>query len=72
MGLTENTGPGQTTLLLTQPEAARLLAVSERTLFDLAARGEIRRVRVGRAVRYPRAELERWVRERVQDGERQQ
>jgi excisionase family DNA binding protein len=60
------------TILLTQPEAARLLAVSERTLFDLAAKGEIRRVRVGRAVRYPRSELERWVRERVQDGERQQ
>jgi predicted DNA-binding transcriptional regulator AlpA len=49
-------------LLLTAREAARALAISERTLWGLTApRGPIRPVRVGRAIRYAPAELQRWI-----------
>lgn len=48
-------------LLVTPREAARLLAVSERTLWSLAAAGEIPRVRIGRAVRYRVADLRAYV-----------
>jgi excisionase family DNA binding protein len=48
-------------LLLESKDAAAVLAISERTLWDLAARGEIRRVRIGRLVRFSVAELEAWV-----------
>lgn len=43
--------------LLKQSEAARILAVSERTLWQLTKQGKIECVRVGRSVRYSRAAL---------------
>jgi excisionase family DNA binding protein len=43
--------------LLTPREAARTLAVSERTLWSLTRRGDVRAVRFGRAVRYDVADL---------------
>jgi excisionase family DNA binding protein len=43
--------------LLKQAEAARILAVSERTLWQLTKQGKIECVRVGRSVRYARAAL---------------
>jgi excisionase family DNA binding protein len=45
-------------LLLKPAEAAKLLAVSERTLWGLAARAEIRVVRIGRSTRYLLADLQ--------------
>ena len=48
-------------LLVTSREAARILAVSERTLWGLADRGEIPRVRIGRAVRYDVRDLDVWI-----------
>jgi excisionase family DNA binding protein len=54
----EETGrPAVPRLLLTPREAAEALAVSARTLWSLTARGEVRCVRVGRAVRYATSDL---------------
>ena len=44
-------------LLLTPREAARALAVCERTLWSWTRRGELPAVRIGRAVRYDPADL---------------
>jgi excisionase family DNA binding protein len=49
------------TLLVTGPQAARLLAVSQRTLWGLTDRGEVPCVRIGRAVRYAVADLNAYV-----------
>jgi excisionase family DNA binding protein len=57
-------------LLIKSPEAARVLGISTRTLWDLShRRGEIPVVRIGRAVRYNFADLRAWVeRQRRLDG----
>jgi len=47
-------------ILLTARDAARALAVCERTLWGLTQRGEIPRVLIGRAVRYRYADLLDW------------
>lgn len=49
------------TLLWTSREAAKALAVSERTLWSLTQRGDIRCVRIGRAVRYDPTDLRAWI-----------
>jgi len=52
--------------LLTQPEAARLLGLSERTLERLrVAGGGPLYVKAGRAVRYRESDLEAWIAARV-------
>ena len=43
--------------LLKPPEAARFLAVSERTVKRLTTRGELPHVRVGRSMRFVMADL---------------
>lgn len=49
-------------LLLTPPEAAERLSISERKLWDLTApRGPIPSVRIGRSVRYYLADLTAWI-----------
>ncbi len=52
-------------LLLTVPEAARLLAVGRTSLYQLIWAGELAPVRIGRSVRFTLAELERFVAERA-------
>jgi len=49
-------------------EAARFLAISERTLWSLTQRGEIPCVRIGRAVRYDPADLREWIAARKRAG----
>ncbi len=53
-------------------EAAKLLRISEKTLFNLTKRGELRAVRLGTAkqsgVLYPIAELQRFLAERLSDN----
>jgi len=46
-------------LLLRVAEAAEMLAISRSTLYQLVAAGRVPVVRLGRAVRVPRRELER-------------
>ena len=54
--------------LLKSRDAARLLAVSERTLWALTKQGEIPAVRRGRIVRYDVDDLQAWIRCRKDPG----
>ncbi len=61
-------------ILLRPPEAARILAISERTLWDLTAAGEIRAVNIGQgkertARRYLVEDLLAWARARRDENE---
>ncbi len=47
--------------LLRVPEAAKLLAIGTRLLWSLTNSGQIPCVRIGRAVRYDPADLQRWI-----------
>jgi excisionase family DNA binding protein len=48
-------------LLIKAPEAAKALALSERTLWSLAKKGELPSIKVNRAVRYDLADLRAWI-----------
>ncbi len=52
------------TILVSCKVAAELLAISPRTLWTLTASGDIESVRIGRAVRYRLATLERYAEQR--------
>ena len=52
-------------LLLDAAEAAKLLSLSRAKVCDLANRGEIPGIRVGRAVRIPRDRLVAWIEKRT-------
>jgi excisionase family DNA binding protein len=58
----------QAALLLNSRDAARMLAMSERALWDLMNRGEVRAIRVGRSVRYSPADLEAFVNARIESA----
>jgi excisionase family DNA binding protein len=62
-------------VLLRVDEAAQLLSLGRSTLYAMAAAGTIPTVRVGRSLRIPRGELNRWIEQRteqaVDEGERQ-
>jgi excisionase family DNA binding protein len=60
--------PTPQALLVDAREAARLLAISERKLWSLTNCGEIPCVRVGRAVRYPVDDLQRWIANQTRGG----
>ena len=57
-------------LLLTPRQAAEALQISERKLWSMKASGEIPHVLLGRSVRYPVADLQRWIDERKTGGVR--
>ncbi len=48
-------------ILLTTREAAKSLAISERTLWTLTQRGDLPCVRIGRSVRYSPRQLQAWI-----------
>jgi excisionase family DNA binding protein len=48
-------------MLVSARDAAKLLAISERTLWSLTAAGEIPVVRIGRSVRYDPRDLQTWI-----------
>jgi excisionase family DNA binding protein len=48
-------------LLLTAREAAAALRISERSLWGLTQRGEVRAVRIGRTVRYDPRDLQSFI-----------
>ncbi len=52
-------------ILLRIEEVAKELGLGRTKVFELVAAGELPVVRIGRAVRVPRAGLEVWVRERT-------
>lgn len=61
MSSLESVRPEAGTLLVDIPEAARLLAVSARTVWTLKDRGELPVVYIGRSVRFRMADLEAFV-----------
>ena len=54
-------------LLLRIPAACDTLQIGRATFYELLRRGEIRAIHIGRSVRIPRDELERWVRRQRED-----
>lgn len=52
-------------LLLRAEECARITSLGRSTIFNLIAAGQLPVVRVGRAVRVPRAGLEEWISQRT-------
>ena len=52
-------------LLLRPSEAARMLAISPRKLWELTNTREVPSVRIGRCLRYPREGLGSWVASRL-------
>jgi len=59
-------------LLVNAKDAARMLAISPRKLWALTASGDLPHLRIGRLIRYPSQELERWVeRKTTQDAARE-
>ena len=58
---TQTAVPASQALLLKPVDAAATLSISPRTLWTLTDRGEIPCIRVGRAVRYDRRDLEVWI-----------
>ncbi len=51
-------------ILLPPRQAAKLLSISERTLYAFTKAGTIPVVRIGRSVRYSLDELKEWIRSR--------
>jgi len=47
--------------LLTSRETAKTLAICEKSLFNLTRRGELRAIRIGRAVRYSVSDLQAFI-----------
>ena len=48
-------------LLLRADEAASLLAIGRTKVFEMMAAGELPVIRIGRCVRIPKDQLERWI-----------
>ncbi len=60
--------PENPALLLTPPQAAKALAISERKLWSMTAAGEIPSLKMGRSVRYSVDDLRRWIAEESNGG----
>jgi excisionase family DNA binding protein len=58
--------PGR--LVLTYQEAAELLGVSPRSVWTLVNTGALPAARIGRSVRIPRTELEKYLATRVKES----
>lgn len=56
-----NTKTLEPPVLITEREAARLLGCCERSVWQLRKDGKIRCVKIGKAVRYARTEIDRFV-----------
>lgn len=69
MNITVNTPANISSLphqLLKPRDAAKMLAISERTLFTLTKKGELSSVRMGKTVRYAHGELAAFVNKQSQ------
>lgn len=56
------------TLALRPKDAAKALGIGVRLLWTMTNTGEIPHTRIGRAVVYPVADLQRWLSERANGG----
>lgn len=57
-----------TQLLVTPRDAARMLCISERTVWSLSQSGVLNVVRIGRSVRYAVADIEDYIERRRRDS----
>lgn len=64
------TRPDLAAIGLRARDAARLLGISERLLWQLTNAREVPHLRLGRAVIYPRRLLERWLEEQARKAAR--
>jgi excisionase family DNA binding protein len=62
----QSRAPAVTRLAYKPAEAAAQLGISERSLWTLNNQGKIRSIKIGRSVRYPHAELERFLAEELE------
>lgn len=65
MPMAVTTQPEYEALAVRPREAAKRLGISERTLWNWSKDGLVPHLKVGRAVLYPVAALERWLAERA-------
>ena len=63
-----NTDTGVARLALRPKEAAKALGIGERLLWSKTSQGLIPHLRIGTAIVYPVAELERWLTEQAAKG----
>jgi excisionase family DNA binding protein len=63
------TNPNLVPLLFTSKQAAALLQISERNLWSLAQRGDIRSVRFGRSVRFDARDLDQFIQSHKDGGQ---
>lgn len=54
--------------LLTLPDAAKRLSITDRTLYAIRKRGEITEVNIGSRVLIPECEIERWIDDKIQEA----
>jgi len=64
--MAESAGDATPRLALRPKEASKALGIGPRLLWSMTNRGEIPHIKLGKAVLYPVAELERWLSERAQ------
>jgi len=65
----QSSTPTKPALLLTPQQAAETLAISPRKLWGMTSSGEIPHVWLGRCVRYPIDDLQRWIDEQKEEGD---
>ena len=66
---TRNAGTnGSPDRLMRTAEAAELLSISERKLWELTNRKDIPHLRIGRAVRYRWLDLLQWIEKQIEGG----
>ena len=65
----KNNATEKSALLLTAQQAAKALAISPRKLWGMTASREIAHLRVGRCVRYPLEDLQRWIDAQKEGGD---
>ena len=73
--MTNTANPGRSAdapppLLVDSVQAGKLLCLSPRTIWSLASSGQLRRLKVGRSVRFAVSDLERFIATRQEGGQR--
>lgn len=53
-------------MLLTVKDVQSLLKVSRQTAYELVNRKDFPKIRLGRAIRVPKAQLEKWIEQNLQ------
>jgi excisionase family DNA binding protein len=60
--------PAPEPLLVSTRVAAKMLSVCERTISNLSSRGDLRPIRIGKAVRFAVEDLKMWIRKHAEEN----